>query len=312
MVKDFGPPEVLEPVELEAPVARAGCAVVDVELANITFIETQLRAGRVPAPMLPDLPAVLGNGVGGTVASIGPGVETDLVGRRVITSLAGTGGYAQQALAAAEWLVEVPDTLDMDDAVALLADGRTAEMLMDLARPQAAETVLVEAAAGGVGSLLVQLARRSGARVVAAAGGERKLAMATELGADTVVDYRAEDWPRRVGQVDVVFDGVGGAIGAAAFDLLRPGGRFCPYGMASGRFSQIDRAAAEARRIAVLHAGATSRQARTALTRRALQAALAGHLRPVIGQRFPLEQASAAHTAIESRATIGKTLLTVV
>jgi NADPH:quinone reductase len=82
----------------------------------------------------------------------------------------------------------------MAGAVALLADGRTAEMLMDLARPQAAETVLVEAAAGGVGSVLVQLARRSGARVIAAAGGERKLAVATELGADTAVDYRDVEW----------------------------------------------------------------------------------------------------------------------
>jgi NADPH2:quinone reductase len=309
-IERFGPPEVLQPVELAAPVAGEGSVVIDVELANITFVETQLRAGRAPAAMLPELPAVLGNGVGGTVAAAGPGVGPGLVGRRVIASLTGTGGYAQQAVAAAEWLIEVPEALDMADAVALLADGRTAVMLIDLARPQAGETVLVEAAAGGVGSLLVQLARHAGARVVAAAGGERKLAVATELGADTAVDYHAQDWPRRAGPVDVVFDGVGGAIGAAAFALVRPGGRFCPFGMAGGTFAQIDPADAERRRVEVLRAQAPSPPARVALTRRALQAAVAGDLRPVIGQRFPLEQAAAAHAAIESRATIGKTLLT--
>src|SRR5258708_14429053 len=188
--------------------------------------------------MLPALPAILGNGVGGTVAEVGAGVDRGLTGRRVVTSLNGTGGYAERAVAAGGQVVELREGVDLREAVALLADGRTALALMSRARPRAGDTVLVEAAAGGVGSLLVQFARNAGARVVALAGGERKLAVARDLGADLVGDYRDAGWPSRVreaaGKVDVVFDGVGGGIGLAAFGLLGDGGRFCPFGLASG------------------------------------------------------------------------------
>lgn len=315
-LRAFGPPTVLVPGAAPEPVARDGEVVVDVELANITFVETQVRAGRPPHPsMLPQLPAILGNGVGGLVIGVGPGVDADVVGRRVVTSLGGTGGYAERATAAVQRLVEVPDGLALRDAVALLADGRTALSLVRLAQPRAGETVLVEAAAGGVGTLLVQLARDAGARVVALAGGERKLAVARELGADLAVEYRDEDWPRRVrdavGAVDVAFDGVGGAIGRAAFGLLRPGGRFCPFGMASGSFAAITADAAQARGVAVLQGAGASPDELAALTREALQGAVAGRLRPVVGQDFRLEDAAAAHAAIEARATIGKTLLVV-
>jgi len=315
-VREFGPPEVLEPGAAPEPLARDGEVLIDVELANITFVETQVRAGRPPHPsMLPALPAILGNGVGGVVAALGPGVEIGLLGRRVVAGLGGSGGYAERAVAAAQRLVEVPDGLALRDAVALLADGRTALSLVHRAQPRAGEVVLVEAAAGGVGTLLVQLARDAGARVVALAGGERKLAVARELGADLAVEYRDEDWPRRVrdavGAVDVAFDGVGGAIGRAAFGLLRPGGRFCPFGMASGSFAAITADAAQARGVAVLQGAGASPDELAALTREALQGAVAGRLRPVVGQDFRLEDAAAAHAAIEARATIGKTLLVV-
>jgi NADPH2:quinone reductase len=316
IVREFGPPEALLAEDVPEPVAGDGEVVVDVELANITFVETQVRAGRPPHPaMSPALPAILGNGVGGVVAAVGPGVDVDLVGRRVVTSLGGSGGYAQRAVAAAQRLVEVPDGLAMRDAVALLADGRTALSLVRQAQPRAGETVLVEAAAGGVGTLLVQLSRDAGARVVAAAGGERKVTVAREVGADVAVDYRMDDWPQQirhhVGAVDVVFDGVGGTIGRAAFGLLRAGGRFCPFGMASGSFARIDAEEAEARGISVLGGGRPSPDELLALTRAALEAGAVGRLRPVIGQQFPLEDAAAAHKAIESRATVGKTLLVV-
>jgi NADPH2:quinone reductase len=315
MVSDFGPPEVLVAGEVPAPVAGSGQVVVDVELANITFVETQLRAGRPPHPaMLPALPVILGNGVGGVVAEVGPGVDDGFVGRRVVTSLGGAGGYAERAVAAAERLVDVPDGMALRDAVALLADGRTALMLVRMAEPQVGETVLVKAAAGGVGTLLVQLARNVGARVVALAGGERKLAVARELGADLAVDYRNDSWAQRVreavGGVDVVFDGVGGAVGLAAFGLLRPKGRFCPFGMASGRATKVPAADARARGVTVLRGRARPDEL-TELTRAAIQEAAAGRLRPVIGQEFALGDAAAAHAAIEARTTIGKTLLVV-
>jgi NADPH:quinone reductase len=303
----FGPPENLTVAEAPDPVAGPGQVVVDVHIANITFVETQVRAGRPPNPaMLPRLPAVLGNGVGGVVASTGPGVASALVGRRVITTTGGTGGYAERALADAAGLVDVPGGLDMADAVALLADGRTALSLVRAAEPRAGETVLVEAAAGGVGSLLMQLARDAGARVVAAVGGPRKVSLAKELGADVAVDYTAPGWAERVGGVvDLVFDGVGGQVGRDALGLLRDGGRFCAYGMASGSFTELPAEETARRGIAVIRGAPLS----PARLRELTEAALAAGLRPLIGQTFRLERAADAHAAIEARATVGKTLL---
>jgi len=307
VIREFGPPEVLEPAEAEEVRAGPDDVVIDVEFANITFVETQVRAGRPPHPsMLPALPAILGNGVGGTVSS---------TGRRVVASLNGTGGYAERAASPASRLIDVPDALAMRDAVALLADGRTALALAARADLRGGETVLIEAAGGGVGTLLVQIARNAGARVVALAGHPRKLALARDLGADLTVDYRHDGWDRQVrdatGQVDVVFDGVGGEIGLAAFGLLGAGGRFCPFGMASGSFTAVTPEHAAAWRISLRSGVAASPEELAALARTALAEGAAGRLRPVVGQEFELAEAAAAHAAIEARETIGKTLLTV-
>jgi hypothetical protein len=142
----------------------------------------------------------------------------------------------------------VPDHLGLDSAVALLADGRTATMLVRAAELGKGERVLVEAAAGGVGTLLVQLAQAAGATVAAAAGGARKVELARCLGAEVAVDYREPGWTARVredvGGVDVVFDGVGGDIAGSAFGLLRRGGRLLSFGMASGEWAGISTEAA--------------------------------------------------------------------
>ena len=316
LMREFGPPDVLQPAESPGPETGELDVVVNVEIANITFVDTQIRAGRPPNPaMTPVLPTILGNGVGGFVASAGPKVGNDLIGRRVVTSLGGSGGYAELAVAPANRIVAIPDGVSMRDAVALLADGRTALSLLRIARVSQGETVLVEAAAGGVGTLLVQLAGNLGARVVAVAGGERKLALARELGADVTIDYLDDRWAQRVrdavGSVDVVFDGVGGAIGASAFGLLHAGGRFCPFGMASGRFTPISAQDVDAGGVTVLRGAAPSSEELVALTRDVLLQAAAGRVRPVVGQQFVLEDAAAAHAAIEARTTLGKTLLVV-
>lgn len=312
MLAEFGPPSVLMPAEFPDPVPDPGQVVVEAAFANITFVETQIRAGHPPNPaMTPALPAVLGNGVGGVVSAVGKGADPALAGTRVVTSTGGSGGYAQRCAVPAEGLISIPDPLPTDEAVALLADGRTALALTDAAAPGPGETVLVEAAAGGVGSLLVQLAKRSGARVVALAGGPRKLAAARELGADLAVNYRESGWAevvrREAGPVDVVYDGVGGDAGRDAFTLLRPSGRYVGFGMASGSFAAVS--ATDGHGIVRLSFGPLSPGQSTQLTRRALGLAASGTLHPVIGQRFPLDQAAAAHAAIEARATIGKTLL---
>jgi NADPH:quinone reductase len=312
-LKETGGPELLMPGDAADPVAGPGQVLIEVELANITFVETQVRAGTAPFSL--ELPAIPGNGVGGVVAAVGPGVDEELAGRRVVSSLGGSGGYAELAVADAAGVIEVPEGLGLDVALALLADGRTAVSLVRAAAPQAGDRVLVEAAAGGVGSLLVQLSTGQGADVVAAAGGERKLELARELGARVAVDYRKPDWSQRVreecGGVDVVFDGVGGDVARGAFGLLAPGGRMVSFGLASGEWASVSDEDAAARSVELVRPVRPTREEQRELAESALAEAVAGRLRPVIGQRFPLERAADAHAAIESRATVGKTLLEV-
>ena len=314
VLRSFGPPENLTIEEVPDPQAGVGQVVVEVEMAGITFVETQVRAGRPPNPaMTPALPVVLGNGVGGVITSVGVDGDREMEGRRVITATGGSGGYAERVAVEAAAVIAVPDGLAMADAVALLADGRTAMSLMDLASIREGETVLIEAAAGGVGNLLLQLAIRAGARVIAAVGGTQKASVVAGLGAQVIADYAQPAWAERlrdqVGEVDVVLDGVGAEIGLACLGLLVDGGRFVPYGMASGSFTAVPESAMSARHIEVLRPTMRSPEELRALTRRALDEALAGRLSPLIGQTFPLERAADAHAAIEARATVGKTLL---
>ena len=307
-LREFGGPEVLTIDEAPDPVAGPGQVVVDVEFANITFVETQFRASG-NGPFKVTLPMVPGNGVGGVVAAVGDGVDDELLGTRVITSTGGSGGYAERAAVDATALFRVPAEVPLDVAVALLADGRTATMMTRAADVRPGDRVLVEAAAGGVGSLVVQLAKAAGATVVAAAGGARKLTVARELGADVTVDYTEPGWPGRVGDpVDVVIDGVGGDIGRTAFGLLGRGGRMVSFGLASGSWTTVSDEEAAAREVTLVRPTATPDELR-AYTESALAEAAAGRLRPIIGQRFPLAKAADAHRAIQSRATIGKTLL---
>ena len=307
-LRKFGTPAELhvEHTPEPAPVPP-GTALVDVAYANITFVETQVRAGN--GPFRPTLPTIPGNGVGGVVRAVGDGVDPALVGTRVVGSTGGSGGYAEVALVPADVLYRVPDGLALDAAVAVLADGRTASLLVEAARIRPGERVLIEAAAGGVGTLLVQLAKAAGGTVIALAGGPRKTAAATALGADQAVDYLDPAWPEHLEErVDVVFDGVGGATGHTAYRQLRRDGRILTYGLASGQWTAIPEDDAEARGIRIIRPTAGPEDMRR-LTESALRAAADGTLRPVIGQRFPLEDADAAHTAIQDRRTVGKTLL---
>jgi NADPH:quinone reductase len=314
VLSEFGPPGVLVPATADDPVPGPGQVVIAVDFANVTFVETQLRAGNAPFPVPADaLPMIPGNGVGGTIAALGPGVDAAWLGRRVVSSTGGSGGYAERAAVPTSGLIEIPAGVAIDDAVALLADGRTAGALVRAAVLRAGEWVLVEAAGGGVGTVLTQLCVLAGARVAAAARGEDKLKLARDLGAELAVDYDAPGWAARVraeaGGVDVVFDGVGGAIAAEAFELLRAGGRMLSYGLASGSFARIPDDIAAVRHVTLLRGVPVAPAEAVELTRAALDEAAAGRLRPVIGQRFGLTDAAKAHAAIESRSTIGKTLL---
>jgi len=318
VLREFGPPSHLSVADVPDPVPGTGQVLIEVAAAGITFVETQVRAGRGPNPaMAPELPMTPGNGVSGTVIAVGDGADPGLVGTLVVTTTGGSGGYAEQVAVDASQVIVVPPGLGPVEAVALLADGRTAAGLFRAVDPQAGEWVLVEAAAGGVGSLLVQLARSVGARVVAAAGSLAKLRIAGDLGADVLVDYTEPAWAQHVRDatggrgVDVVFESVGGGVGTAAASLLADGGRLCVFGVASGTPTTLDDDDLARRRVHVIGLGALawSPADMRALSQWALAESAAGRLRPTIGQTFPLADAAVAHAAIEARTTVGKTVL---
>ncbi len=263
-----------------------------------------------------------GNGVSGTVASVGPDTDATWIGRRVVAHTGGnggSGGYAQQAVVAVGDLIPVPDGLGQPDAAALLHDGATALGLVESCPVRPGQWVLVVGASGGLGAVLVQLARAAGARVIGAARGRPKLDLARELGSDLVIDDSGPDWPKQVIEAtggngaDLVFDNVGGSIGRAAFGATAAGGRFSAHGAPAGGFAEID--AQEAGRLGVTVRGIEQVQFAPSdlvrLTGKALLGGAAGVIRPVIGQTFPLVRAADAHRAIEARGVIGKTLLVI-
>ncbi|SIR83723.1 NADPH2:quinone reductase [Micromonospora avicenniae] len=313
----FGGPEVLVPGQAPDPVAGPGQAVVDVAVAGMTFVETQIRRGTDRWHERPRLPYVPGGLVAGLVSAVGAQVDPVWLGQRVVAGTGETGGFAERAVAPVGELFPVPDGLGLPEAIALYSDGSTAQGLAEHAKIGPGDWVLVEAAAGGVGSLLVQIARAMGARVVGAARGDRKLEVVRERGADAAVDYSEPGWTRRVLEAtggagpDVVFDGVGGEIGRAAFEVTARGGRFSVHGASSGEATLIDPAEARQRGVTVIgieqlfdfgpHVARWAEQM--------MSQAAAGLVRPLIGQTFPLERAADAHAAVENRTAVGKTLL---
>ncbi|CAI9410909.1 zinc-binding dehydrogenase [Nocardioides sp. T2.26MG-1] len=310
-----GGPEVLRAADLPDPEPGPGHVRVAVEVAAISFIDTLIRAGSPIAPPA-SFPLVPGNGVAGVVDRIGTEVDAAWIGVRVVTATGGTGGYAESALARVADLHRVPDGLGLPEAAALLADGRTAVGLHRAAGIRPGETVVVTAAAGGVGSLLVQLATGSGAQVIALAGSDSKLDHARRLGAAISVNYRDPDWTTHLDSaapagVDVVFDGIGADTTTALSSRVRPGGRYVQHGAAGGSWGTVDVATAADRRFTVIPLSAIggTPDELFSLTEQALDLAVHGTIRPTIGQTFPLDQAAAAHAAIGSRATTGKTLL---
>jgi NADPH:quinone reductase len=312
-----GPPDVLHLVELPDPIPGAGEAAVQVAFAAIAFIDTRLRAGNSPGPSV-TFPAVLGNGVGGAVVQVGPNVDEEWLGATVVSTTGGRGGYATLALASAGDLHRVPAGVDLDAATALLADGRTAVGLSTAARIAPGDTVVVTAAGGGLGSLLVQLAARAGGRVVALAGNDLKLDLARSLGAAVALNYRDDDWVDQLSAVapsgiDVAFDGVGGAVSPAITERLNRRARYLPHGVAGGPFGRVDADIAATREIVTIPLGEITKDPDEfhRLVDEALDLAARGDLRPTVGQTFPLADAAAAHAAIEARGTMGKTLLVV-
>lgn len=316
---EFGPATTLRYERVPDPVPGTGQVRIAVAAAGVHLVDTTIRTGVARGPFpLPELPMTPGREVAGTVDALGAGVDAAWLGRHVVVHLGmASGGYAERAVADVGALHDVPDGLDDAAAVAMLGTGRMTQGILRLAQLTADDVVLVTAAAGGIGTLLVQAARGIGATVVGAAGGPAKTDRVREAGA-VAVDYRDPAWPGEVRAalgnraVTVVLDGVGGAPGRAAMDLLGPGGRLLMFGWSSGtpiEFGSADlfdrglsATVAVGPRIVGLPGGLRR------LEEESLAAAAAGRLVPAV-TTYPLARAADAHAALESRATVGKVVL---
>ncbi|EHR51505.1 Zn-dependent oxidoreductase, NADPH:quinone reductase [Saccharomonospora marina XMU15] len=315
-VRQTGGPEVLEvgDVEIDDPGPRE--ILVDVAAAGVNFIDTYQRSGIYPME-LPYTPGLEG---AGTVAAVGSEVGEFAVGDRVAWQ--GTpGGYAQQALVPADMAFAVPDGVSDEVAAALLLQGMTAHYLLNSTYPVGeGETVLVHAAAGGVGLLLVQLAKAKGAKVIGTVSTPEKERLAREAGADEVIRYDERDFVAATREftdgegVPVVYDGVGKSTYEGSLSCLRPRGLLALFGASSGPVPPIDPQRLNAGGSLYLTRPKIADYTRTReeSSRRAselLEAVRAGTLTVRIGQRYPLRRAREAHEDLEGRRTTGKVLL---
>jgi NADPH:quinone reductase len=309
-ITEFGGPEVLRLVDDEPePSPRPGQVLIDVSHAGINYADTHQAEDSYLAPA--SLPLVPGAEAVGTTPD----------GRRVVALLP-SGGYAERAVAAEVLTFDLPDAVDDGQALALVLQGTTAwHLLRTCAHLAPGESVVVHAAAGGVGTLAIQLARRWGAgRVIAVASTEDKRGLALELGADEAVDAGEPDLKAALeaangGKVDVVLDMVGGRTTDQSLAAVAPFGRLVHYGMASRTApSSIHPGLLMARSRAVIgfwlaHAMRDPQRHLATPMRQLLGLTAAGDLRPVVGATYGLSEAERAHRDLRARRTVGKLLL---
>ncbi|HEX7301458.1 zinc-binding dehydrogenase [Lentzea sp.] len=305
---EFGPAENLRFEEVPDPEPAAGQVRVTVAAAGVHLVDTTIRKGAfgpVEFPMTP------GREVAGVVTALGPDVEPEWLGRRVVAHLGqANGGYAELAVAGVGALHAVPDDVSFEAAVAMIGTGRTVVAVLDRAALTADDVVLVTSAAGGMGTLFVQEARNVGARVIGLAGGG-KLGHVRDNGADAAIDYTRPDWADGVEGVTVVLDGVGGEVGARALRTLGPGGRQVIYGWASGTMTPISTEALFSGSLTAtvaLGPGMMRRGLRS-LEEESLAGLASGRFTPLVTAPFALKDAARAHEALESRAAVGKVVL---
>jgi len=311
-----GGPEVLQLEEMPTPRPAAGEALVRVEAAGVNYMDVYMRTGAYGGEM----PVTLGAEGAGVVEAVGEGVSDLRVGERVAWASA-PGSYATHVVARADKLVSVPDGVSTRDAAAAMLQGMTAHYLAHATFPlKRGDTCLVHAAAGGVGLLLVQMAKRAGARVFGTVSTEEKAKLANEAGLDEVVFYTRETFDEvvraRTGGrgLDVVYDSVGATTFDKSLLCLRPRGMMVLYGQSSGRVPPFDLQVLNARG-SLFVTRPTLRDytaTRAELLERAgdvLGGIARGELKLRIDRTVPLANAADAHRALESRATSGKVLL---
>jgi NADPH:quinone reductase len=306
-IQEFGGPETFEHLDLPDPEAGEGQTLVEVARVGVNFADTHTTRNDYLAQQ--ELPLIPGAEVSGRTAD----------GRRV-AALLGSGGYAQRVAVPTATLVPLPDEVDDDQAAAILLQGLTAVALVErCARIEAGESIVVEAAAGGTGTLAVQLAKRAGARVIGLASSAEKRALVEELGADATVDSRAEDLGAAIREanggerVDAVLHMSGGDAFDAEMGALAPLGRMVVFGIASREQRDVSTAALLRGSKTVVGFWLAHLLARPDLVGPMigeLVAAVArGELTATIGQVYPLSEAARAHEDLIARRSTGKLLL---
>lgn len=310
-----GGPEVLEAVELDLPSPAAGQILVRHQAVGLNYIDTYHRSGLYPLKT----PVVIGLEAAGVVEALGEGVTRFQIGDRVAYN--GTmGAYAEAALVPADRAVKVPGDVSLELAAAALLKGMTAEFLVRRCfHVKQSDIVLVHAAAGGVGQILVQWCKALGATVIATVGSEAKAAIARDLGADHVIDYSHEDVAARVGEITsgqgvaVVYDGVGRDTWTASLKSLARRGVLVTFGNASGPVPPFAPLELSAKSAFVTRPRLFDYIVTTEELDESAQALFevmsSGAVKIEIGQTFPLVEARTAHEALEGRRTTGATLL---
>ena len=311
----FGPADNLAYESVDAPSPAPGQVRIAVAAAGVHLLDTVLRRGEQgPLPELPALPTTPGREVAGVVESLGEGVAGLWLGKRVVAHLGfAPGGYAESAVVDVDRVHEIPANLDFAQAVAMIGTGRTVMGIVQFSELSTDSVAVIPAAAGGLGTLLVQYAKHAGAAVIGLAGGPEKTALARANGADLAVDYTTPEWPGKVRawlggrHATVVFDGVGGAVARDAMDLLGPAGQHIIFGWSSGEPYALEGISVRVLGPAMMQKAGGPNPIRT-LELRALTEAAEGRLVPAV-QRFPLSAAADAHHALETRRTTGKVVL---
>lgn len=315
---EHGGPEVMRYAEIARPEPSTHEVLIEAEAIGVNYVDTMRRSGKHRAAPKP--PFTPGIEVCGHVAAVGEGVTRFQVGDRVIGRRVTHGAYAEYVAVEERFTVACPDGIASEEGAALFVTGQTAyHALVTVGHVQPGERVLITAAAGGVGTCAVQIAKALGARVIAAAGSTEKCELARGFGADAAVDYSQPEWPRRVREAtdgegaDLILESVGGEIARGCLACWAPGGRMVIFGEASGEPALVsgDDLLFGNRAVYGLAVGTVIED--EAVMRRAadqLSGWLAdGQLRLHIGRVYALRDAAQAHRDLESRATTGKLVL---
>ena len=315
-VHKSGGPEVLTYEDVDVGAPGQGQIRIKQHACGINFIDVYFRIGMYPAP----LPFVIGNEGAGEVVAVGEGVKDFKVGERV-AYVAGPGSYTAERLLPADRAVKLPDAISYEQAAGMMLKGMTAQYLVRrVHKVQKGDTILVHAAAGGVGLILCQWGKHLGATVIGTVGSKDKAALAKKNGADHAILYRDEDFAARVKDITggklchVVYDGVGKATFPASLDCIRPTGMFASFGSASGPIEAFNIGIlAQKGSLFLTRPTLVSYTARREDLEKAARELFAmvkrGVVKVTIGQTYPLAEAAAAHRDIESRKTIGSTVL---